>query len=48
MTEHTETMGCDLGDKQSELCILLANGQVVVESPEYGRGVDRGANAEVR
>lgn len=28
MTEHIETIGCDLGDKQSELCILLASGQV--------------------
>jgi transposase len=23
-----ETIGCDLGDKQSELCILLPNGQI--------------------
>jgi transposase len=24
----TETIGCDLGDKQSELCVLLASGEV--------------------
>jgi hypothetical protein len=24
----TETIGCDLGDKQSELCILLPSGEV--------------------
>ena len=33
MTEHIETIGCDLGDKQSELCILLANGQVERPKP---------------
>ena len=32
MTEHIETIGCDLGDKQSELCILLVNGGI--ERPE--------------
>ena len=28
MTEQMETIGCDLGDKESELCILLASGKV--------------------
>lgn len=32
MTEH-ETIGCDLGDKQSELFILLPNGQVERPKP---------------
>jgi len=27
MVEHIETIGCDLGDKQSELCILLPSGE---------------------
>lgn len=27
-----ETIGCDLGDKQSELCIVLASGEI--ERPE--------------
>jgi len=25
---HIETIGCDLGDRQSELCILLPSGKV--------------------
>jgi transposase len=36
MTEAiTETVGCDLGDKGSELCILLPNGEV--QRPESVR-----------
>ena len=33
MTEQMETIGCDLGDKQSELCILLPNGKIERPGP---------------
>ncbi|HET6413610.1 MAG TPA: transposase [Anaeromyxobacter sp.] len=28
MVEHIETIGCDLGDRESELCIVLPSGEV--------------------
>lgn len=33
MTEHIETIGCDLGDKQSELCISRVDGKAERPKP---------------